>query len=207
MFLVFCIRGFFFPIIFCCFFFVRKLFSVKFILHSLWYMPLVYVFVNLFFFNVVFCVCSSFIFFLLTRCQYYMNYWTHTPFNCWQNRPDYWVCSNGKKIYIINYIGLHSFVKCDRKNLFNRKKYFWWSVTRTLPPPFLTSKLQEWLTMKFLLENCLLDLIVVLDLDLGSILIDNVYFFTIATYSLVGSILSTIERCMCPVIHVILTSG
>ena len=40
-----------------------------------------------FFFNVVFCVCSLLIFFS-TRCQYYMNYWTHPPFNCWQNRPD-----------------------------------------------------------------------------------------------------------------------
>ena len=36
---------------------------------------------------------------------------------------------------IINYIGLHIFVKCDQKNLFNRKKYFWWTVTRT-PPLF-----------------------------------------------------------------------
>jgi hypothetical protein len=85
-----------------------------------------------------------------------------------------------KKIYIINYIGLHSFVKCDQKNLFNRKKYFWWTVTRTPPLPFfflLTSKLEEWLMMKFLLENCLLDLFVVLHLDLGSILIDNSFFF------------------------------
>ena len=40
-----------------------------------------------------------------------------------------------KKKYIINYIGLHIFVKCDQENLFNRKKYFWWTVTRT-PPPF-----------------------------------------------------------------------
>ena len=31
--------------------------------------------------------------------------------------------------------------------------------------------------MKFVLENCLLDLFVVLDLDLGSILIDNSFFF------------------------------
>ena len=83
-----------------------------------------------------------------------------------------------KKIYIINYIGLHSFVKCDQKNIFNRKKYFWWTVTR-IPPPFflLTSKLEEWPMMKFVLENCLLDLFVVLDLDLGSILIDNSLFF------------------------------
>ena len=44
---------------------VRESFSVKFILHSLWYTPLVYVFMNLFFFNVVFCVCSLLIFFSL----------------------------------------------------------------------------------------------------------------------------------------------
>ena len=37
--------------------------------------------------------------------------------------------------------------------------------------------------------------------------IDKVFVFTISTYSLVGSILSTIEWWMCPVIHVILTSG
>ena len=43
-------------------------------------------------------------------------------------------------------------------------------------PFFLISKLEEWLIMKFVLENCLLDLFVVLDLDLGSILIDNSFF-------------------------------
>ena len=45
------------------------------------------------------------------------------------------------------------------------------------PPPFLTSQLEEWLMMKFVLENCLLDLFVVLDLDLGSILIDDSFLF------------------------------
>ena len=45
-------------------------------------------------------------------------------------------------------------------------------------PPFLTSKLKEWLMMKFVLENCLLDLFVVLDFDLGSILIDNSFFLS-----------------------------
>jgi hypothetical protein len=44
------------------------------------------------------------------------------------------------------------------------------------PSPFLTSKVEEWLMMTFVLENCLLDLFVVLDLDLGSILIDNFFF-------------------------------
>jgi hypothetical protein len=37
--------------------------------------------------------------------------------------------------------------------------------------------LEEWLMMKFVLENCLLDLFVVLDLDLGSILIDDSFLF------------------------------
>ena len=85
----------FLPPIFLLFFFavnrdgdiVRESFSVIFILHSLWYTPLVYVFMNLFS-NVIFCVCSLLFFFLSTRCQYYMNYWTHSPFNCWQNRSD-----------------------------------------------------------------------------------------------------------------------
>ena len=49
----------------------------------------------------------------------------------------------------------------------------WWGF----PPPFLTSKMEEWLMMTFVLENCLLNLFVVLDLDLGSILIDNSFFF------------------------------
>jgi hypothetical protein len=35
------------------------------------------------------------------------------------------------------------------------------------PPFFLTSKLEEWLMMTFVLEKCLPDLFVVLDLDLG----------------------------------------
>ena len=56
-------------------------------------------------------------------------------------------------------------------------------MTRTLTPTphpphtFLTSKLEVWLIMKCVLENCLLDLFVVLDIDLGSILIDNSFFF------------------------------
>jgi hypothetical protein len=37
--------------------------------------------------------------------------------------------------------------------------------------------LVEWLMMTFVLENCLLDLFVVLDLNLRSILIDNSFFF------------------------------
>ena len=50
------------------------------------------------------------------------------------------------------------------------------------PLPFLTSKLEEWLMMKCVLENCLLDLFVVLDLDLGSILIDNSFFLSLKSW-------------------------
>jgi hypothetical protein len=64
----------------------------------------------------VFVLCLFF--FLSTRCcQYYMNYWIHPPFNCWQNRTDLWGCRKGKQ-YLINYIRLHMFMKCDQKNLF-----------------------------------------------------------------------------------------
>jgi hypothetical protein len=50
------------------------------------------------------------------------------------------------------------------------------------PPPFLTSKVEEWLMMTFVLDNCLLDLFVVLDLDLGSILIDNSFFLSLKSW-------------------------
>jgi hypothetical protein len=45
------------------------------------------------------------------------------------------------------------------------------------PSLFLASKVEEWLMMTFVLENCLLDLFVVLDWNLRSILIDNSFFF------------------------------
>ena len=48
--------------------------------------------------------------------------------------------------------------------------------------PFLTSKVEEWLMMTFVLENCLLDLFVVLDLDLGLILIDNSFFLSLKSW-------------------------
>ena len=49
-------------------------------------------------------------------------------------------------------------------------------MNRDEDPPYLTSKVEEWLMMTFVLENCLLDLFVVLDLNLRSILIDNSFF-------------------------------
>ena len=54
-------------------------------------------------------------------------------------------------------------------------------MNRDEDPPFfcLNSKVEEWLMMTFVLENCLLYLFVVLDLDLGSILIDNPFFLSL----------------------------
>jgi hypothetical protein len=92
--LVFRDRGFFFPNIFCWFLcavnrdedIVRESFSVKFILHSSWYTPLVYVLWTFFPCGLL-CLFFCF-FFLSTRCcQYYMNYWTHPPFNCCHQSP------------------------------------------------------------------------------------------------------------------------
>jgi hypothetical protein len=42
--------------------------------------------------------------------------------------------------------------------------------------------IMDWLMMKFVLENCLLDLFVVLDLDLGSILIDKSFFLSLKSW-------------------------
>jgi hypothetical protein len=53
---------------------------------------------------------------------------------------------------------------------------FNWSVKitvdepwRGLPPLFFSSKVEEWSMMTFVMENCLLDLFVVLNLDLEPI--------------------------------------
>ena len=50
------------------------------------------------------------------------------------------------------------------------------------PPFFLTSKVEEWLMTAFVLENCLLDMFVVLELVLGWNLIDNSFFLSIKSW-------------------------
>jgi hypothetical protein len=115
-------------------------------------------------------------FFFSTRCQYYIE----LPFNCWQNRPDMWVCRNGtkKKTYQLHWVTYF----CEMWSEEFIYRVFNLSVKILLmnrdedPSFFLTSKVEEWLMMTFVLENWLLDLFVVLDLDLGSILIDNSFF-------------------------------
>jgi hypothetical protein len=139
VFLVFRIRGFFFPNILLFFLavnldgdIIRESLSVKFIL--------------------------KFFMIYVSRLRFYEPFfpmWSSVYVLCWFSfsQPDVnitWITGHihrsivdkidptseyvemVKKIYIINYIGLHSFVKCDQKNLFNRKKYFWWTVTRTI---------------------------------------------------------------------------
>jgi hypothetical protein len=41
------------------------------------------------------------------------------------------------------------------------------------PPPFISSKVEEWLMMILVMGNCLLDLFAVFDLDLETISVDN----------------------------------
>jgi hypothetical protein len=96
-----------------------------------------------FFFNVVFCVCSLLIFFF-SQPDVNITWITGHIHRSIVDKidPTSEYVEMVKKIYIINYIGLHSFVKCDQKNLFNRKKYFWWTVTRT-PPLFFNLKVRR----------------------------------------------------------------
>jgi hypothetical protein len=56
-------------------------------------------------------------------------------------------------------------MKCDQKNLFTVP-----SIDHTFDEPWrgpicFSSKVEEWLMMTFVMENCLLDLFVVLDLE------------------------------------------
>ena len=67
--------------------------------------------------------------------------------------------------------------------------------------PFLTSKVEEWLMMTFVLENCLLYLFVVLDLDLGSILIDNSFFLSLKSWKYILFILFVFDNSMKNVIQ------
>ena len=69
------------------------------------------------------------------------------------------------------------------------------------PPLFLTSKVEEWLMMTFVLENCLLDLFVVLDIDLGSILIDNSFFLSLKSWKYILFILFVFDNSMKNVIQ------
>ena len=48
-----------------------------------------------------------------------------------------------KKIYIINYIGLHNFLKCDQKNLFNRKLLMNRDEDPSPPPFFFNLKVRR----------------------------------------------------------------
>ena len=150
---------------------VRESFPVKIILHSSWYPPLISVFVILFsMWSSVFVFCWFF-FFLSTRCrQYYMNYWTHPPLNCWTSED----VERVKIPYQLHWVTYF----CEMWSEEFIYRAFNWSVKNTFDEPwrgspFFSSKVEEWLMMTFVMENCLLDLFVVLNLDLEPVWIDN----------------------------------
>ena len=107
--LVFRIREFSFLQYFCCVFFaikrdgdiVRESFSVIFILHSLWYTPLVYVFMNLFFQCDLLCLYFV-VFFSLNQMSI-----LHELLDKIDTTSEYVEMVNK---YLINYIELHIFV-------------------------------------------------------------------------------------------------
>ena len=182
MFLVFRIRGFFFPNILLLFFavnldgdIIRESFSVKFIL--------------------------KFFMIYASRLRFYepfFSMWSSVYVLCWFffSQPDVnitWITGHIHRSIVDKIDTTSEYVEMVKKYtlsitlgyivLWNVIRRIYLTVKNTFdepwrgpPPPFLTSKLEEWLMMKFVLENCLLDLFVVLDLDLGSILIDNSFF-------------------------------
>jgi hypothetical protein len=186
--LVFRIRGFFFPIFFAVFFCCESWWG-----HCPWivfgqiYFTLFMIYASRlrfyepFFFYVVFCFCSLLIFF---------------------SQPNVnitWITGHIHRS-IVDKIDLTSeYVEMVKKDTLSITLEYivLWNVIRRIylivkntfdepwrapPPLFITSKLEEWLMMKYVLENCLLDLFVVLDLDLGSILIDNSFFLSLKSW-------------------------
>jgi len=125
--------------------FVRELFSAKFILHSSWYIRLSSTFLWTFFFNVVFCVCSLF---FSQPDVVNITWMTGHIHRSIVDKIDP-TSKDVKRVkkYLINYIGLHIFVKCDQKNLFtvpsiDQWKYLWWlTVTRTPLFSFITGRM------------------------------------------------------------------
>jgi hypothetical protein len=55
-------------------------------------------------------------------------------------------------------------------------------MNRAEDPPFFSSIVEEWLMMTSVMENCILELFVALDLDLEPISIDN-SFLSLKTWS------------------------
>jgi hypothetical protein len=150
---------------------VRESFSVNFILHSSWYMPLFYVFVNLFF-NVVFCVCSLFFFF---------------------SQPDVvnitWITGYIHRSIVDKIDPTSEDVEMVKENILSITLgyIFFWNVIRRIylpflqliskntfdepwrgSPLFLSSEVEEWLIMTFVMEICLLDPFVVFGFRFGT---------------------------------------
>ena len=161
----------------------RESFSVKFIVHYSWYTPLIYVFMNLSS-NVIFCVCS-------------LVFFSHPDVNIT------WITGHIErsivdkidptseyvemvKFTISITLGCIFFLMRSDKCIY---RYFNWSVNNTFdepcrgPPNPLYVKNCRRLMMKFVLENCLLDLFIVLDLDLEPIWIDIYLFLSLKSWS------------------------
>ena len=56
-------------------------------------------------------------------------------------------------------------------------------MNRDEDPPLFSSIVEEWFMMTSVMDNCLLELFVVLDLDLGPICIDNYCCFILSLKS------------------------
>ena len=190
--MVFRDRGFFFPNIFCWFLcavnrdedIVRESFSVKFILHSSWYTPLVYVLWTLFPFGLL---CLFFCFFFSQPDVVNITWITGRIHRSIVDKIDQtlWGCRKGKKNTLsitFGHIFLWNMIRRIYLPCFQliSKKYFWWTVTRS--PLLFSSKVEEWLMMAIVIEICSLNLFVVLDLDLEPIWIENSFFFCLSKF-------------------------
>ena len=121
--------NFFFPNILCWFFLpwiVMGTLSVnhfqsKLILHFSWYSPLVYVFINLFVFNVVFCVCSLF------DCVFFSTDVNNT-----------WITGHIHRSIVVKMEPTSEYVEMVKHSLSNTLGYiFLWNVIRSIYLPCL----------------------------------------------------------------------
>ena len=158
---------------------VRESFSVKFIFYILHDICLLSMFLWTFFFNVVFCVCSLLFFSSqpdVVNITWIIGHIHHSIVD--KIDPASEDVERAKIPYQLHWVTY--FYKIWSEEFIYRA--FNWSVKNTFDEPwrgspFFSSKVEEWLMMTFVMENCLLDLFVVLDLDLELIWIDNTWFF------------------------------
>jgi hypothetical protein len=165
--------------------YVRESCSVIFILHSLWYTPLVYVLMNLFCQCDLLCLFFVVVFSLDVNITWITGHIHRSIVDKIYPTTEYIEMAKQNIPYQLHWITYF----CEMWSEEFIYRAFNWSVKKMLmnrdedPPPFfLTSKVEEWLMITCVLENCSLDLFVVLDLDLGSILIDNYVFLSLKSW-------------------------